>query len=181
MTCPDPTAGSVTGQSGFLTTLVDAYSYDDGQPFQGQLVTVCSDKPNTCQHFRANQIVRDEIWIRPIQIKAWPNDPYNRTALDYLTGTFPIGSDVSQPDGSIRRAVAYHTPHGHSCSYKDNAATAGTITWSTIDLATGTVAGSYSLTFPAGTLSGSFTAPICVYGSANGCPDRPTTSTCVDS
>jgi hypothetical protein len=177
VTCPTPTAGAVTGQTGFLTALVDAFSYDDGQPYQGQLVTIATDKPGGCTHFRANQVVRNEVWLRLMQIKGFVNDPYNRTPLDYLPGTYTVGQAVYQPDGSMRQAVAYHTPHGRSCSYKDNQASAGTITWTTVDLAAGMVSGSYNLTFNAGTVAGDFTAPVCALA---GCPPRPTSSTCVD-
>ena len=89
---------------------------------------------------------------------------------------------MAQADGSIRRLIAYHVPHGRSCAYKQNEATAGTVTWTTIttDPTTGAVtqvAATYTLAFPAGQVSGSFLAPVCAL---DGCPPRPSTSSCVD-
>src|SRR5690348_3110356 len=131
--CPPSTAGSVTRQSGFVTSLVDAYTFTSGMSFQAELATILTDVPAGCDHFRRNERVRGETWIRLIQLKGWPNQPQNFTPLDWITGQFKVGQVSTELDGSIRQARAYHTVFGNSCNYKDQLAVAGSITWDVID------------------------------------------------
>jgi hypothetical protein len=175
--CPPSTAGSITGQSGFLTSLVDAYTFTTGMPFQGELATICTDVPAGCDHFRRNERVRGETWIRLIQLKGWLNQPQNFTPLDWNTGQFGVGQMTTELDGSIRHARAYHTVFGNGCNYKDQLAVGGSITWAVIDTVAGQIFGSFDLIFPDGEIAASFTAPIC---SLADCPPRPSSSTCID-
>ena len=175
--CPPSTAGSVTRQSGFVTSLVDAYSFTSGMPFQAELATILTDVPAGCDHFRRNERVRGETWIRLIQLKGWPNQPHNFTPLDWIIGEFEVGQVSVELDGSIRQARAYHTVFGNGCNYKDQLAVSGSITWDVIDTVAGEISGSFDLIFPDGEVAASFTAPIC---SLADCPPRPSTSTCID-
>jgi len=177
MQCPPSTFGSVTDQSSFRTSLVDAYSFTTGMPFQGELATICTDVPAGCDHFRKNERVVGETWIRLIQLKGWLNQPENASPLDWITGQFPLGQAITQLDGSIRHARAYHTVFGNGCNYRDQLADTGSITWDVIDLVAGEISGSYDLTFPDGRIAATFTAPIC---SLADCPPRPANSTCID-
>ena len=175
--CPPSTAGSVTGQSGFLTPLVDAYTFTTGMPFQGELATILTDVTAGCDRFRSNERVRGETWIRLIQLKGWLNQPENFTPLDWIAGQFGVGGLSTEPDGSIRQARAYHTVFGNGCNYKDQLAVAGSVTWDVIDIVAGQISGSFDLVFPDGKVAASFTAPIC---SLADCPPRPSTATCID-
>lgn len=175
--CPPSTAGSITDQSGSFVPLLDAYSVPTGAPYQGELATVCTDVPAGCDHFRGNERVRGETWIRLIQLKGWPNQPGNATPLNWITGQFMVGETYTQDDGSIRQARAYHRVFGHGCDYKDQLATGGSITWDAIDLVAGQVFGRCDLTFPDGRIAATFAAPIC---SLADCPPRPSKSTCID-
>jgi hypothetical protein len=176
-TCPESTAGSLSGQSGFITSLADAHTFSTGVPFQGELATICTDIPGGCDRFRRNERVPGETWIRLAQIKGWLNEPENTTPLDWIPGPFEIGQVAIQADGSIRLAKAYHTAYGNGCNYTDQPAAAGSITWDAIDLATGQISGSFDLIFPAGRVAAAFTAPIC---SLTDCPPRPSKSTCLN-
>ncbi len=174
--CPPSTAGSVTGQSGFVPPLVDAYTFTSGMAFEGEVATILTDVTGGCDRFR-NERVRGETWIRLIQLKGWPNQPQNSTPLDWIAGRFEIGRVYTELDGSIRQARAYHTVFGNGCNYKDELAVAGSVAWNVIDTVAGQIAGSFDLIFPDGKVAASFTAPIC---SLVDCPPRPSTSTCID-
>src|SRR5689334_892682 len=110
--CPPSTAGSVTGQSGFRKPLVDAYTFTSGMPFQGELATILTDVTAGCDHFRRNERVRGETWIRLIQLKGWLNQPKNYTPLDWIAGQLGVGRVYTELDGSIRQARAYYTVFG---------------------------------------------------------------------
>jgi hypothetical protein len=175
--CPPSTAGSVTGQSGLPRPLVDAYTFTSGMPFQGELATILTDVTAGCDHFRRNERVHGETWIRLIQLKGWLNQPENYTPLDWIAGQFGVGRMYTELDGSIRQARAYCTVFGNGCNYKDQLAVAGSVTWDVIDTVAGQISGSFDLVFPDGEVAASFTAPIC---SLADCPPRPSTSTCID-
>jgi hypothetical protein len=173
--CPEPTPGSVTNPSGSvgrnpLTDLVDAYSVIDGVDWQHQLVSVLSNKPDACAHYRQNQVVADETWLLVVQI-AYRSD---QQPAPFATGTYPIGVAVTDAGGTLRMVAATYQPHGSSCSEGgQRAATGGTITYTTV---TDTlVEGSYDLQFRSSTVQGAFSAPMCLL-----CGPRPTSRTCLD-
>jgi hypothetical protein len=173
--CAAPTPGAVTAQSGFLTSLVDAAGLGkQGAVFQWQYGVVCSDKAGACAHYRANQIVENEQWLIVTLIGS--RDPQDFQPCPYPTTpvTLTVGQATNDGAGNLYTTSAAYKPHNGSCRGTQQDATAGTVTYTLVsDVA---VEASYDLTFPAGTVQGTFVAPVCDMA---GCPPRPTKSTCV--
>jgi hypothetical protein len=172
--CPDPIPGTVTNPSGSvgrtpINDLVDAYSQVSGVDWQHQLYSVLTNKPDACAHYRQNQVVANEKWLIIVQI-AYRSD---RQPAPFATGTYQIGVEVTDPDGTLRTVAATYQPHGPSCSEGgQRPATGGTVTYTTV---TDTlVEGSYDLQFRSSTVQGAFSAPMCLQ-----CAPRPS-RTCLE-
>lgn len=182
MTCPTPTAGTVTGQAG-LTGLVDAYGQKQGAAFQWQYWAALSTKTGACAHYRANQTVTNEKWLLvtllgsrdPMDngtcpLPAVPADP------GYLEVPFgPNGSPDAWHDtaGNMYLGRATYAVHSSNCRQTANDLTgAGWVRYTA--LTDTLMEGSYSLPFAAGVFTGSFSAPYCVL-----CDPRPAKVACV--
>lgn len=172
MTCPDPTIGSVTNQAGVLATLVDAYSDESGVTFQHQLWATLTNKLSVCAHYRANQIVANEVYLIIVQL-AW--NPDNATAAPWSGPTMlNVGQNVVGSDGvthyTLSATWATHTNRCKTNGQRD--ATSGHVDYTQAD-STG-VAGHYDLWFGTDHLTGDFVAPKCVL-----CVPRPGSVTCL--
>jgi hypothetical protein len=175
VTCPDPTPGSVTNQTGAingtaLTDLVDAYGQKQGVPFQWQYWATLSTKPGACAHYRANETVKGERWLILVQVGA--HEDFS-TPVPPATGTFTIGQRTPASGSPYYVCTASYASHSATnCNQTAEDATGGTITYTT---ATDTLLeGSYALDFESDHVTGDFSAPYCLL-----CVARPTKKTCV--
>lgn len=198
MTCPTPTAGSVTDQTGFFTTMVGGICDKTGAVFQNQYMILLTDKADACAHYQQYQVVKGEKWLtfalvaghtNPANLDPVPNpDIATVPAAPGTPGRFNVGEAVYVSGTDLVYVLAAdgtrYVPHRTTNCGEQNpeTATGGYVQFTT--LTDDAVAGSYSLTFASGTLAGTFSVTRC--GSSislglTGCPTRPSNQTCIAS
>lgn len=170
MSCPDPTPGSVTGQSGIFTGLVDAELVNLRVPdWQWQYPVRLASTPGICLKHRAGSTGSDgetRLIVAMLGYHVLPGtitpDVGNYTPVPYpptpITVTPHVGLEAPAGSGFAYAAVGTWIPQ--KGSQQDAPAGAGSVTWTYVG--DDRAEGSYDLTFKAGQLAGSFVAPFCV-------------------
>lgn len=182
MTCPTPTAGTVsnfTGSlGGSLFLPVDAYTYRSGINYSWQEQIVVSDKVGVAEHYRLNQRVAGERWILLALVAgdlAW-NDAPNPPATPEQPFRIVQNEDRYWPEGGT---VAYSLVvnrilHSARCQAQQAEASSGYVDLTEVSAAR--IAGHLDLWWGTEHVTGDFVAPAL---SMAGCPARPSKTTCV--
>lgn len=194
MTCPQPTPGSVSNQSGFLT-LVGGHCDKTGAVFQWQYLVLLSDKVNSGLRYQQNKIVQHEKWLMltVVGFHCVPGSPGTADSANLAATpnppvplTLQVGVPVEAPPGSGNAYTLSprYTPHSGTCRANGGSdATSGALNLTRMD--EDAVEGTYTnVAFAAGTCSGTFAvtrAGLSGSVGVSGCPTRPTKSTCVSA
>jgi hypothetical protein len=166
VTCPDPTLGSVTGETGSISGVtldfVDAAAIKEGVAFQWQWYPLLSTKPNAGAHYRAAQTVQNEKWLLLILVGGHEDVSNTTDVPPPSLGTYTINTPwhegtSGQPDYRVYKVVPNYISHSSNCKQTSKSPTSGSITYTQFD--TVAIAGSYDLYFGTDHITGTFTAP----------------------
>jgi hypothetical protein len=170
LTCPTPTAGSVTGQTGMFTGFVDAELTGLRVPeFQWQYPVRLASTPGICLKHRAGTFGADGETRLIVALTGYSVVPGSDPPQPIPSSTTPV--PYPPVPVTVRPHTAVESPAGSGFGYggvgtwipvkgSQQDATGGTVTFTY--LGDDRAEGSYDLTFKAGRVAGTFVAPYCV-------------------